>query len=142
MPLDAPPIRTQLLNSDGTPARTWVKWWQQQQTLINTPGGQTLQVTQADLPTLGQASAGTLVYVTDYAHLLMWTGTGWVWAPGEIGSGYILPFLAGAGPGTGWHACDGSQQSVLQSDGTLKQVTLPLQGQGGNYGDLTGYFRL
>ena len=85
--------------------------------------------TQANLPTnLTVANAGQLVLVSNYNHVLEWTGTGWTWGPGEDGSGYIEPFLMAPTNPTGWHACDGSSVSYLKSNGTLGTVTLP------NYG--------
>lgn len=85
------------------------------------------QDTQAKLPTdLGTNDANFLYEVTDYAHLLAWNGTGWSWAPGENGSDYIVTFLNGPQPTTGWQACDGSANvGVLQFDGTLNFVTVP-----------------
>src|SRR4051812_43827020 len=39
-----------------------------------------LQTTQTNLPTdLGLNDTGLLAYVSDYAHLLQWTGAGWQW---------------------------------------------------------------
>jgi len=89
--------------------------------------GGIMAVTQANLPTDLQAEdAGVLAFVTDYAHLLQWTGSGWTWGPGEQGSDMILTFLNGPSPGTGWQACDGSPNvGVLQSDGTLNFVIVP-----------------
>ena len=74
--------------------------------------------------TLGQAQIGLLVNVTDYGHVLQWTGSGWVWGPGEPGSGALVSFAI-APTGTGWHACDGSIVSYLKADGTLGSVLLP-----------------
>ena len=82
---------------------------------------------QANLPTdLGVNDESFLFYVNDYAHLLIWTGQAWTWAPGEEGSDFIVLFLNGPNPVTGWHLCDGSANvPVLQSTGTLNAVTLP-----------------
>lgn len=87
----------------------------------------TLQANQADLPTdLGIDDTNLLVNVTDYAHLLIWTGTGWTWAPGEEGSDFMLLFLTGPAPVTGWRVCDGSANiPKLNFDGTLSFVTVP-----------------
>jgi hypothetical protein len=142
MPLSAPPIRTPVVDKNGSATFPWVKWWQQAQQEINAPIGQVLQVTQANLPTnWGAENAGETVYVTNYAHLLIWTGSGWMWGPGEIGSGYVMDFLQGQAPGAGWHACDGSVVNQLNANGTLTQVQLPQAGQGGSFGSLRRYFR-
>lgn len=84
-------------------------------------------VTQATLPAdLGQFDNGLLAYVTDYAHLLLWTGTAWTWAPGEQGSDFIVTFVTGPKPATGWHVCNGSAGiQRLNADGTIGMVTVP-----------------
>lgn len=141
MPLFAPPIRTQFLNADGTLSQPWVKWLQATQVIVNSSLGNVQDVMQADLPNLPASSAGALYYVTDYDHLMYWTGKGWVWAPGENGSGYVANFPQGVNPGVGWHVCDGSTQNMMNADGTLTQIQLPLMGVAGNFGNLTAYFR-
>jgi hypothetical protein len=84
--------------------------------------------TQAELAslaaTLGSIDTGLLVDVTDYNHLIQWTGTGWRWAPGENGSGYFQDFAV-APSGFGWHSCDGSTVPCLKSDGSTVNVILP-----------------
>jgi hypothetical protein len=89
------------------------------------------QLTQAQLAMFAQKltklNTGMWVYVSDYAHFLIWTGTGWTWAPGELGSGYVLAFAtAGPSPAVGWHVADGTVGvSFLKSDGTLGTQTVP-----------------
>lgn len=86
-----------------------------------------LPTLQASLPTdLGTSDINFLAFVTDYAHQLIWTGTGWTWAPGEQGSDFVLPFVSGPNPATGWQACNGSLNiSRLNFDGSLAFVTVP-----------------
>lgn len=89
----------------------------------------TYALTQAQLAafagTLGKHDTDLLVNVTDYAHILQWTGTGWNWGPGETGSGRLEAFAV-APTGHGWHLCDGSTGvSYLKSDGTTGTLTLP-----------------
>lgn len=89
---------------------------------------QGISKTQANLAayalTLTADDEGLLVEVTDYAHVLRWTGTAWQWGPGETGGGFFGVFAIT--PGTGWHACDGSAGvKYLKSDGTTGTVTLP-----------------
>jgi hypothetical protein len=81
---------------------------------------------QPALPTdLGANDYGFLFYVTDFVHGLMWNGTGWVWAPGEAGSGFIVAFIS-APAGFGWQACDGSVNvETLGPDGILTFATVP-----------------
>lgn len=85
------------------------------------------QRTQAQLAalaaTLVASDAGLLVEVTDYAHVLRWTGAAWQWGPGEQGSGALVAFAIA--PGTGWAVCNGSSVAYLKSDGTTGTVTLP-----------------
>ena len=73
--------------------------------------------------TLTTADTGLLVNVTDYVHILQWSGAAWQWGPGEQGSGMLQGFAVA--PGNGWHVCDGSSVNYLKSDGTTSSVTLP-----------------
>lgn len=83
-------------------------------------------IDQEHLPVdLAAPDTGFLVNVIDFAHLLRWNGTGWEWGPGDHGSGFFASFAAGVTPGTGWVADDGSTVSMLNSDGSLSDVTLP-----------------
>lgn len=84
--------------------------------------------TQAQLAalaaTLKASDAGLLVNVTNYGHVLQWTGTAWSWGPGEQGSGMSIPFTV-APTGAGWHAADGTVGvSYLKSDGTTGTTTV------------------
>src|SRR5437879_542995 len=64
---------------------------------------------QDNLPTdLGGFDTGFLVFVTDFAHLLQWTGTSWTWGPGENGSGYTIAFVNPPKPLAGWRKAAGS----------------------------------
>ncbi len=100
-----------------------------------------MQNTQSKLPTdLAAADAGFLYAVTDYAHLLAWSGTEWTWGPGEGGSGFIQSFASDP-TGSGWHVCDGSVVEMLSSNGTLKKIQIPAVGKDGAFGSLVSYFR-
>lgn len=79
---------------------------------------------QANLPTdLSTEDGGFLAFITDYLHLLQWTGSAWRWGPGESGSGEVSAFLAN--PGTGWALCNGSTVDQMNPDGTITAVALP-----------------
>ena len=81
--------------------------------------------------TLAAGDTGVKVYVTDYAHTLVWSGSGWTWAPEDdlrAGEGPIYREVDPS-PSTGWHLYDGSVVSYLRSTGALGSATLP---------DLTG----
>lgn len=82
--------------------------------------------TQAQLAalaaTLGTTDAGYLVWVTDYEHVLRWSGTVWTFGPGDAGGGYIAHFLA-APNGNGWVLVNGAATTILKADGTTTAVT-------------------
>lgn len=87
--------------------------------------------TQSQLSTLAGAlttsDTGLRVNVTDYAHMLMWSGSAWLWAPEDdkrAGEGPIMREIDPA-PTTGWHIYDGSTVAYLKADGTTANVTLP-----------------
>lgn len=86
----------------------------------------TYQRTQAQLATLaaslGAADAGLLAEVTDYRHVLRWTGSAWEWGPGETGGGYSA--FWSIAPPTGWVAYDGAAHTYLKSDGSTGSLTL------------------
>ncbi len=84
----------------------------------------TYTATLSSIPTLGTDDAGFLFGVSDYGHLLRWSGTAWGWAPGDAGSGMMALFEID--PGAGWHIYDGTANvPYLKSDGTTGTVTLP-----------------
>ena len=83
-----------------------------------------MATTQAGLPAdLGLNDAGFLAFVTDYGHLLRWSGSAWTWGPAEGGSGYVQGFLSD--PGTGWALCNGATVNRLNAAGTVTSVVLP-----------------
>ena len=88
-------------------------------------------VVQADIAAfvavLGTNDAGALINVTDFTHMLRWTGTATEFAPGDPGSGQIA-FYQITPPGGTWGICDGSTYSYLQAAATLANFTTP------NYG--------
>lgn len=84
----------------------------------------------ASAPTdLGANDAGFLWSVSDYAHLLRWTGTGWEFVD-EMG-GYVA-WRVVAPDGNGWQLCNGSATHYLHiSAGVASEVahtTLNLSG--------------
>ena len=75
---------------------------------------------------LGANDVGFLFSAEEFNHLQIWTGTEWTWAPGEAGSDYIVAFLTGPDPATGWQPCDGSVDvPKLNADGSQDFVTVP-----------------
>lgn len=100
------------------------------------------QIVQQNLPVFAKdgsgnsfsaSDVGSLVSVTDYAHVLQWAanpqvagGYSFVWGPGDPRSGYIAQFVSGPDDPTGWQVCDGSTDvGQLQSDGGVIGVDVP-----------------
>lgn len=83
--------------------------------------------TQANLPTdLLTTDAGALWAVTDYMHLLQWTGAAWDWSESDAGSRYIVMGTPTGAPNQGlWGACDGTAYAVLNANGTTSNITTP-----------------
>ena len=75
---------------------------------------------------LGPADTGLLVDVTDYAHILKWTGSAWTYADPTDPAGRIEMFLVDPSPVTGWQLCDGTAAvKYLKADGTTGTQTMP-----------------
>lgn len=130
--IDVPKQNTPVMDAD-VPALMSKPWWIALKnwvlafnTLAAEPLVLSVQSVQANLTLLSASlAAGTLVEVTDYAHVLRWTGSAYEWGPGESGSGYFAPFAVSP-TGSGWHLCDGTAGvTYLKSDGTTGTVTLP-----------------
>lgn len=82
----------------------------------------------ASIPTdLSTNDAGFLFEVTNYDHILQWTGSAWTWGPGEVGSGYYILYEAAPNSvgASSWQICDGSTVARLNADGTTTNVTVP-----------------
>lgn len=79
----------------------------------------------ASIPTLSTTDAGFLFGVSDYGHLLRWSGTAWGFAPGDPGSGFVLEGKPdGSVPNGGpWGLCDGTAYNILQANGTTQSIT-------------------
>lgn len=86
-----------------------------QDVLANAPNG------------LGPEEQGLLYYVTDYGHLVRWTGTVWAFAPGDVGNGFFRDYAI-TPQEVGWAMCDGSTVSYLVVGGvtlTSANIVLP-----------------
>src|SRR3990167_9189177 len=84
--------------------------------------------TLANIPTgLGTADNHFLFEVSDYDHILEWTGAAWTWGPGEVGSGYYQLFEAAPNSigASAWQICDGTAVDRLNADGTVTNITTP-----------------
>lgn len=77
----------------------------------------------ASQPSLAASDAGYVGFVTDYRHLVYWTGTAWIFLdePGGRLESRV------ADPGAGYQLCDGSSIGVLTVGATLTttSVTTP-----------------
>lgn len=109
----------------------WVRWFRNMVQALNDAitaitGNTIISSTQAGLSGLGlgTANAGQVVWVTDYNHTLFWTGTAFIWGPGDNGSGYISAFVSDP-TGNGWQVCDGSTVNRLNQDGSVTSVVVP-----------------
>lgn len=71
---------------------------------------------------LGSNDMGFLVNVTDFSHILQWSGSAWQWGPGELGSNYFAVAPSAPTGGT-WQLCDGTATTYLKSDGTTGSYT-------------------
>jgi hypothetical protein len=132
--IDPPEVsRSSPLTSTGNWSGFYQKWLTQVYRAILYLLGGTAQSTHAKLGTFASSldaqDVGIQVVVTDYGHVLEWNGTGWAFAPGDGGGGFIVPFvtptMAPASP-VGWKLCDGSNQPYLKADGTLGTAVLPV----------------
>ncbi len=84
-----------------------------------------MQTTLAGQPLhLGASDAGLLLHVSDYGHLLRWSGTVWELAPGDPGNGFFQDFAVAPPDAAWWQACDGSPTTYLHW-GVAPLDTLP-----------------
>jgi hypothetical protein len=68
--------------------------------------------------------AGLLVWVSDFGHLMRWTGTEWQFGPGDSGNGYYASFGVPGQARAGWWAlCDGSTVNYLVASGGVISTT-------------------
>jgi hypothetical protein len=74
---------------------------------------------------LTSQDAGLLVNVTDFAHVLQWTGTSWQRGPGDSEHSDTFHSFAAVPADAGWHECDGATVDYLKYDGTTGSRTLP-----------------
>lgn len=85
------------------------------------------------IATLGTADAGFLLQVTDFGHLLKWSGAAFAFAPGDGLPGGAGPILFEVDPtGAGWHLYDGATVSYLLPTGSTTTKTLPNLSGAGN----------
>ncbi len=92
-------------------------------------GVSTLTTSQDALAALsagwGNAQTNQSVWVSDFAHMLAWSGSGWVRGAGDLDHSDTFVDFGAAPSDTGWHACDGGTVTYLQYNGTLGTRVLP-----------------
>jgi len=76
-------------------------------------------------PALGANDAGLQVWISDFAHWLMWSGSAWVWGNGETGANPTVSIFQPPDLTTAWQVCDGSTVTYLKADGTTGSYTTP-----------------
>ena len=77
----------------------------------------------ADQPTLGTADEGYLAFVTDYGHLVRWTGTAWEFAPGDVGNRFLRMFVGAPQDSAFWQLADGTATTFLTVGGATLTTT-------------------
>ena len=75
--------------------------------------------------TLVAADAGTLIYVSNFDHVLKWTGGAFGWGPNDSESNFVQLFVS-APSGGGWQSCiAGGTFTYLKGDGTTGNQIIP-----------------
>lgn len=123
------PTNDKVLQELGLVSRAWLNFFLWIKRRIIALGQGPMQVTQAQIAGMGlnSSNVGFLIWVTNYNHLLRWSGTAWDFAPGyERSNWYALFEATGPQPpmGSGWVLADGSTVNVLNADGTITSVTI------------------
>jgi hypothetical protein len=123
-----PAQREPLADDRGFVTRLWDDWFvflrglltSLQTTVESFPG--VLVGTLAAQPSFGVSDAGKLYMVSDYGHLVRWTGTAWEFAHGDPQNGFF-EVRAFAPQGVGWQLCDGSATDYLTVGGVTLTAT-------------------
>lgn len=77
----------------------------------------------ASIPTdLTVNDAGFLFAVTNFKHVLQWSGSAWDWGPDDIGSDFYV--ISENALGIGWQLVNGATVDRLNADATVTSVTL------------------
>lgn len=111
------PWQVPLVERSGSTTSTWLGFFRGVLDTLKQAAGVN-RFLLADQPTLKAADAGYVGLVTDYWHLVRWTGTVWEFFPGDSGSGYMVLF--GVAPQAPcWGLCDGTTYPYLVVGATL-----------------------
>jgi hypothetical protein len=91
---------------------------------------------------LTASEAGWPVKESTYGHAMVWTGGGWNFDSGDVGSRFVqmscdgnAPQGAGSVGTNGWYPCDGGTYTVLNHDGTTSNFTT--DNMNGSFGMIT-----
>lgn len=115
------------INSGGPVENIWLQYFLQElgqltalTAIVNAVPGVN-NFTVATQPALGPSDAGYLLWLTDYKHLLRWTGATWEFF-GDSSNGFIGDFVIP--PQTGlWQLCDGTVTKYLTLGATLTETS-------------------
>jgi hypothetical protein len=95
---------TYYLTYDSGVGGSYFAWW---------GGTASLTLAAAQALTLRAEDAGYTVWVTDYDHVVQWTGSAWQWGPGDSPAGQIGMFTAAPVHGL-WYFCDGTATTIMK----------------------------
>lgn len=116
---------TPLADKDGTLTKAWF----QVLARVMAATGVVEQLTEPlpvggfDTP-LTQGDAGALFAVSDYNHVVRWTGSIFEFAAGDPGNGFYAAFAFAPVLTGGWQLCDGSATTYLVVGGPALQTAV------------------
>lgn len=120
------PTANPMTDEGGLATPNWLRFFQDLLT------GVTRSFALANQPTLGSRDAGNIGLVSDYGHMVRWTGSVWEFAPGDPGSGYVVAFAV-APQGVGWGLCNLSTYAYLVVGGASLTTANFTTDNSGNY---------
>lgn len=68
---------------------------------------------------------GFIFESTDFDHFYRWSGAAWAYAPGDLGSSYVVHWIQTPQKPHAWALCDGSVVTKTTNAGGTASVTLP-----------------
>lgn len=114
---------TPIADKDGTLTRAWSTVFARICALTGVVEQLTspAPVSGFDTP-LSQGDAGALFAVSDYNHVIRWTGTIFEFAAGDPGNGFYALFAFPPALTGGWQLCDGSATTYLVVGGAVLET--------------------
>lgn len=115
------------LNGGGATDQTWLAFFRDSagavaalQTVVNALLGVNV-FTVATQPTLAAGDAGYLGWLSDYKHVVRWTGSAWEFF-GDSSNGFFADFAIVPQAGS-WQLCDGTTTTYLTLGATLTETS-------------------